>query len=138
MSKVKTVFQCQSCGYTSPKWLGRCPDCGNWNTFVEEQRESRRAADIPLLSAPVSITDITVKEQERLSTGFQELDRVLGGGIVPGSLVLVGGDPGIGKSTIMLQMIEGIFRKNVSLTGPALYVSGEESLTQIKMRSKRL
>ena len=133
-----TVFFCQSCGYESPKWLGQCPGCSEWNTFVEETvekksagraREERKAA-----AAPVCLSSIEMKEEERLGTGTEELDRVLGGGIVPGSLVLVGGDPGIGKSTLLLQ----VCRRLAADGHDVLYISGEESLRQIRLRADRL
>ncbi len=133
-----TVFFCQSCGYESPKWLGQCPGCREWNTFVEETvekksagraREERKAA-----AAPVCLSSIEMKEEERLGTGTEELDRVLGGGIVPGSLVLVGGDPGIGKSTLLLQ----VCRRLAADDHDVLYISGEESLRQIRLRADRL
>ena len=130
-----TVFFCQSCGYESPKWLGQCPGCREWNTFVEETvekksagraREERRAA-----AAPVCLSSIEMKEEQRIRSGSEELDRVLGGGIVPGSLVLVGGDPGIGKSTLLLQVC-----RTLSSDGhEVLYISGEESLKQIRLRA---
>ena len=139
MAKAKTnVFFCQECGYESAKWMGQCPGCKAWNSFVEEPvvkssgkaslRMSRNGAK------PVTLEEIETSETERFSAGMAELDRVLGGGIVPGSLVLVGGDPGIGKSTILLQVC-----KNLASAGIAtLYVSGEESLKQIKMRAARI
>ena len=133
-----TVFFCQSCGYESPKWLGQCPGCREWNTFVEETvekksagraREERRAA-----AAPVCLSSIEMKEEQRIRSGSEELDRVLGGGIVPGSLVLVGGDPGIGKSTLLLQVC-----RTLSSDGhEVLYISGEESLKQIRLRADRI
>ena len=140
--KLKRVFQCQSCGYISPKWIGRCPDCGEWNSFVEEviNLESLgKKAESEQLKAlrniqPVSISSIEITLSDRLSTGISELDRVLGGGVVKGSLVLIGGDPGIGKSTLLLQATDNIAKKY----GKVLYVSGEESLTQIKLRAERL
>lgn len=133
--KLRNIFLCQSCGYSSPKWMGRCPDCSGWNTLVEE-----RVSDITgikpasMLTAPVLLEDITFTESERFLTGIGEFDRVLGGGIVPGSVVLIGGDPGIGKSTLLLQVAERIG------SGPnsVLYISGEESPSQIKMRAGRL
>ncbi|MBM3211068.1 DNA repair protein RadA, partial [Candidatus Poribacteria bacterium] len=107
--KQKTVFICQECGYTLPKWVGRCPDCGKWNTYVEElnvpsqtSNTHRRMAS-ESQSKPQPVTDIQSIEQERLKSGIEEFDRVLGGGAVPGSVALVGGDPGMGKSTILLQ-----------------------------------
>ncbi len=134
--KLKRVFQCQSCGYISPKWTGRCPDCGAWNSFVEETVEETKAEKKVLseIVQPVSISLIEVTLSDRFSTGIAELDRVLGGGVVKGSLILIGGDPGIGKSTLLLQT-----SYNLSINyGKVLYVSGEESLTQIKLRAERL
>jgi DNA repair protein RadA/Sms len=114
MSKTKSVFACQSCGYHTPKWLGRCPDCGAWNTFVEEQhamsRRSTQASTTPT-QPPLPLTQVARSGEERLLTGIGELDRVLGGGVVSGSLVLVGGDPGIGKSTLLLQAAAGLSRR---------------------------
>ena len=132
----KTVFFCQNCGYESVKWMGQCPGCQQWNTFVEEsvteassgkkQQRSRKQ--------PVSLAEIQTEKEERTATGIGELDRVLGGGIVGGSLLLVGGDPGIGKSTMLLQVC-----RLLSLAGKkVLYISGEESLRQIKLRAQRL
>jgi DNA repair protein RadA/Sms len=138
MSKTKTFFQCQSCGYSSPKWLGKCPDCGGWNTLVEEKSSPshRRTVGIDSLGKTelVALDAIEVSSENRTLTGMTEFDRVLGGGIVPGSVILVGGDPGIGKSTLLLQTFSGISRKS----GKLLYVSGEESPRQIKMRADRL
>jgi DNA repair protein RadA/Sms len=134
-AKIKQVFQCQSCGYISPKWIGRCPDCGAWNSFVEETIEA--GTERKILSEtvqPVSISSIEITVSDRFLTGIAELDRVLGGGLVKGSLILIGGDPGIGKSTLLLQA-----SNNLSLQyGKVLYVSAEESLTQIKLRAERL
>ncbi|WP_141266071.1 DNA repair protein RadA [Thermodesulfovibrio sp. Kuro-1] len=140
--KLKRVFQCQSCGYISPKWIGKCPDCGAWNSFVEEVIEaesiSKKAETARLKTLediqPVPISSIKITLSDRLSTGISELDRVLGGGVVRGSLVLIGGDPGIGKSTLLLQATDNLAKKY----GRVLYVSGEESLTQIKLRAERL
>lgn len=138
MPKTKTFFQCQSCGYTSPKWLGKCPDCGGWNTLVEEKAvpSHRRTAGIDSFgkTEPVALDAIEVSSENRTLTGMKEFDRVLGGGIVAGSVVLVGGDPGIGKSTLLLQTFSGLSRTS----GKLLYVSGEESPRQIKMRADRL
>ncbi len=141
MAKGKsTVFFCQSCGYESSKWLGQCPGCKEWNTMVEEPAvpkgnsgagssvSDRRAA------APVRLTQVELREGERMTTHIAELDRVLGGGIVPGSLTLVGGDPGIGKSTLLLQVCRHMAADGRKI----LYISGEESLQQIKMRANRL
>ena len=132
----KTVFFCQNCGYESPKWMGQCPGCRQWNTFVEEVTAPKKASREPAgkKAAPVSLSQIDEKEYGRFSTHIAELDRVLGGGIVPGSLMLVGGDPGIGKSTLLLQVC-----RNIAAEGkPVLYVSGEESLHQIRMRAARI
>jgi DNA repair protein RadA/Sms len=142
VAKAKTRYVCQQCGSAQPKWLGRCPDCGEWNSLVETVVESQRpgggAADVvqSLLtpSQPQPLSAITAERTDRVSLPMNEFNRVLGGGLVPGSLVLIGGDPGIGKSTLLLQM-------SVVLTeriGTVLYISGEESATQIKIRADRL
>ncbi len=138
MSKIKTFYQCQSCGYASPKWIGKCPDCGSWNSFVEEKTVPQ-SRNVPSLQAfgkaeAVSLHSIEGSDEQRTSTGIKEFDRVLGGGVVPGSVILVGGDPGIGKSTLLLQAFSGLSQK----AGKLLYVSGEESPQQIKMRADRL
>ncbi|WP_420264603.1 DNA repair protein RadA [Candidatus Magnetominusculus dajiuhuensis] len=138
MHKVKTVFECQSCGAASPKWLGKCPDCGAWNSFVEEKQDRVKAIKKDGGAAPQSLADITLDSEDRLSTGIEELNRVLGGGIVSGSLILIGGDPGIGKSTLVLQMLWSLYVENPTIRTPALYVSGEESPKQIKLRANRL
>lgn len=144
MAKTKSVahFFCQNCGYESSKWMGQCPGCREWNSFVEEKvniksggmggagvgRRSQEAAK------PTSLSDVSIQEENRMSTHMAELDRVLGGGIVPGSLILVGGDPGIGKSTLLLQVC-----RHMAADGhKVLYISGEESLRQIKIRANRL
>jgi DNA repair protein RadA/Sms len=138
MKPSRPVFVCSSCGSQSPKWLGRCPDCGEWNSFVEELAspaiERRSAA--PALGGGGSrlYEEVDTVVGERMSTGISEFDRVLGGGVVPGSLVLLGGEPGIGKSTLLLQAAAN-FAKSV---GPVLYCSGEESEHQIKLRGERL
>ena len=139
MPKAKTVFFCQNCGSQAPKWLGRCPDCGQYNTFMEEKLEPQARSGLSpadgLRSIPKRVEEIDdVWEGTRLSTVIREFDRVLGGGVVPGSAVLIGGDPGIGKSTILLQALYQIARQNKKV----LYVSGEESQHQIKLRSRRL
>ena len=139
MAKAKaSTFFCQECGYESAKWMGQCPGCRAWNSFVEEPvgKVSGKAAGKNLFSGekPVTLEEIETSETERLSSGMAELDRVLGGGIVQGSLVLVGGDPGIGKSTILLQVCKNLAASGIS----TLYVSGEESLKQIKMRASRI
>jgi len=136
--KSNTVFYCQECGYESAKWLGQCPGCKAWNSFVEEpvraSVKGRVSMGLREDSKPLPISKIDSKEDERLSTGIGELDRVLGGGIVAGSLTLVGGDPGIGKSTLLLQVCQKLAKKEV----PVLYISGEESLRQIKLRAERM
>ncbi|MCZ6800201.1 MAG: DNA repair protein RadA [Nitrospirae bacterium] len=136
--RKKVHFTCQTCGHQSPKWVGRCPDCGLWNSLKEEAQlsgVSSRRAQVPGGPATaVSINDITVSDEIRLQTGISEFDRVLGGGVVPGSLILVGGDPGIGKTTLLLQALPRLAKE----TGVLLYVSGEESNQQIKMRCDRL
>ncbi len=137
--KIKLVYQCTQCGFESPKWAGKCPGCGEWNTMLEAAKEpvsSQRTAVVRSLgnvSRPMPISDISTTDEHRYTTGLSELDRVLGGGIVKGSLVLIGGDPGIGKSTMLLQICEYL--------GQGLrimYVSGEESARQIKLRATRL
>ena len=134
----KTVYFCQNCGHEETKWLGQCPACKEWNTFVEEkvlvssvsaQTGAKTARDINV----VSLSEVSVDDHTRIETGMQELDRVLGGGIVPGSLVLVGGDPGIGKSTLLLQVCQKLAQER-----SVLYISGEESLSQIKLRANRM
>lgn len=139
MAKHKTKFMCQECGYESPKWMGKCPGCGRWNTMVEEvfERRSRHRSSGLLTSGkmkPTSITEVKNEQEERVFTKSSELNRVLGGGIVPGSLVLVGGDPGIGKSTLLLQASHGLAQQGHKV----LYISGEESVKQTKLRADRL
>lgn len=139
MAKGKTtVFFCQSCGYETSKWMGQCPGCHEWNTFVEEVVEKKTAQEKKKANAGnaelVRLSEIQMAKEPRYTTGIQELDRVLGGGIVPGSLILVGGDPGIGKSTLMLQVCRNLSNQKRKL----LYVSGEESLQQIKIRAERI
>ena len=134
----KTVYFCQECGYESAKWMGQCPGCRKWNTFVEEV-VSAKAASVSSAQAknaakPQSLSEISLDRDERTLTGIGELDRVLGGGIVAGSLVLIGGDPGIGKSTLLLQVCQRLSGQGKKV----LYVSGEESLRQIKMRAVRI
>ncbi len=135
MAKSKTIFVCQECGYESSGWLGKCPACMQWNTFVEERQsgDSKAASSQEGAARPVSLDEIVIDSQERSLTGMKELDRVLGGGIVKGSLILVGGDPGIGKSTLLLQICNTV-KKDMKI----LYVSGEESVGQIKLRADRL
>jgi DNA repair protein RadA/Sms len=139
MSKAKTHYVCQSCGYQAPKWLGKCPGCQEWNTFAEERVIEEKIPERDLLgfeaeAVPTSITDIIREERGRLEIGIGEFDRVLGGGIVFGSVILVGGDPGIGKSTLLLQMMNCLASKGKKV----LYISGEESLQQTRMRAERL
>jgi len=140
MAKAKRVFTCQSCGHQTAKWLGKCPDCDAWNSYVEEAvvtpRQGRAVSNSQPASLPLPLAAVRRDEDERLRTNIGELDRVLGGGIVQGSLVLVGGDPGIGKSTLILQAVAGLSR--ASQHHVVLYVSGEESATQLRMRGDRL
>ncbi len=136
--KQKTVFVCSDCGTESPKWMGKCPGCGAWNTMTEEiimdaPKGNQKATSIASSSTPKPLKEIITSEEQRIHTGLTELDRVLGGGIVPGSLVLIGGDPGIGKSTILLQICEHLGKDQ-----RILYISGEESQRQIKLRADRL
>jgi DNA repair protein RadA/Sms len=141
MAKIKTSFFCQNCGAQSAKWIGRCPACGEWNTYVEEvlQRDEvstpgnwKASTSLQVAAKPRAIAEIRYQEEARVATSDQELNRVLGGGIVPGSMVLIGGEPGIGKSTLMLQIALSLKNHRV------LYISGEESEQQIKMRAERL
>ena len=137
----KTVFFCQNCGYESPKWMGQCPGCRQWNTFVEETISTSAGKGISQTmvktsggNEPVALAKIKTGEDDRIKTEIEELDRVLGGGIVQGSMVLVGGDPGIGKSTLLLQVCRQLSNKGHKI----LYISGEESLRQIKLRAERI
>lgn len=135
---AKSIFFCQNCGYESGKWMGQCPGCKEWNTFVEEVVDSKKAAaglrKAHTETKPLSLSQIDMTQETRMSTKIEELDRVLGGGIVPGSLTLVGGDPGIGKSTLLLQVC-----RQLALDGRSvIYISGEESLRQIKLRAVRI
>ncbi|MDR1800399.1 MAG: DNA repair protein RadA [Lachnospiraceae bacterium] len=137
MAKQKSVFFCQNCGHEEGKWLGQCPACKEWNTFVEEVQKAKdkpSAAAIRKSAEAVSLNAVSAMEDERVSVGFAEFDRVLGGGMVTGSLVLVGGDPGIGKSTILLQVCRNLSEKGLKV----LYISGEESTKQIKLRANRI
>ncbi|MDQ3821161.1 MAG: AAA family ATPase, partial [Acidobacteriota bacterium] len=137
-----TIYQCQKCGHQERKWLGKCPDCGEWNSFVEER--ARAAAKKEGFASrggfqlrevkPVAYGEIESQDDARVSSGIEEFDRVLGGGVVPGSLVLIGGDPGIGKSTLLAQAADKLSGQGMTV----LYVSGEESERQIKMRGERL
>ncbi len=138
MAKVKVEYACTSCGFTSPKWLGKCPDCGKWGSLVEEAVAAEpkyrvAAAEFPA-GKPVLLADVAETASSRASTGIGELDRVMGGGVVPASATLIGGDPGIGKSTLLLQAARGLGGEGK----PVLYVSGEESEAQVKMRAGRL
>lgn len=145
-TKIKTVYFCQSCGYESSKWMGQCPGCREWNTFVEETVKPQPKSSSKSLgsgskgslsgdySKPLSLSEIILNEEERADTHIGELNRVLGGGLVKGSLILVGGDPGIGKSTLLLQVAGNLSADNKDI----LYVSGEESLRQIKLRAERI
>ena len=137
MKKIKTAFFCQNCGHQSPKWLGKCPSCDEWNRFAEEEIRAidpAGPAGIQFNEAPLPIDEIVADEKERMTTGISEMDRVLGGGIVNGSVTLVGGDPGIGKSTLLLQVVNNMAEKDLKI----LYISGEESAKQIKLRGIRL
>ncbi|MFA7674754.1 MAG: DNA repair protein RadA [Endomicrobiia bacterium] len=138
--KTKTIFVCQSCGHESLKWLGKCPSCSSWNTFVEEKQVDANLSNSQnfrqltgFSSGTFALNDVSVKSFERIKTGISEFDNMIGGGIVPGSLILLGGAPGIGKSTLMLQISGAI-----SKSGTVLYISGEESLSQVKSRAERL
>ena len=142
MAKLKTKYKCRSCGYISASYLGRCPNCGAWNQFEKEteavQNRSTKGSPSRLIkktgiSEPVKLENVKAEKEERIQTSMEELNRVLGGGIVPGSLVLIGGDPGIGKSTLMLQIMSELANQY-----KVLYVSGEESANQIKLRADRL
>jgi DNA repair protein RadA/Sms len=140
LAKTKSAYFCQSCGYESAKWLGKCPSCNAWNTFVEEVIEKhtskvpswQTSSDGKRVNKPNKVDQIQSINEERILTGDIELDRVLGGGLVPGSVTLIGGEPGIGKSTLMLQLALNIPGKKI------LYISGEESEQQIKMRAERI
>lgn len=138
MAKTKTVYVCQNCGADSPKWIGKCPSCGEWNTYTEEIVSKDLASKTTLAGLeitkqkPVRLHEIETTEEIRMDTANGELNRVLGGGIVPGSLILIGGEPGIGKSTLVLQVVLGLRNKKI------LYVSGEESVKQLKLRAERI
>ncbi len=143
MSKTKTQFVCQSCGYISPRWIGKCAECGTWNSFVEESIAASSGSakalgargfdSTGMVAHPIRLSEITTEQEGRITTGIAEFDRALGGGIMPGSIVLVGGDPGIGKSTLMMQVVRGLMPGSNTL-----YVSGEESARQLKSRAERL
>lgn len=137
--RTRSVFSCSNCGYQSPKWLGKCPDCNSWNSFIEEDyaavSSSQTKERVSLYKeAPVLLKDVVARDEDRIKTNISELDRVLGGGIVKGSVILIGGDPGVGKSTISLQVCNHLTKQGVGV----LYVSGEESVAQTKLRAKRL
>src|SRR5437588_9047190 len=148
MARLQTKYICQACAYESPKWMGRCPECDAWDSFTEEvtlrekaggaaagARQAARLGIVPSgAGAPTPITLVEMADHARLETGLGEFDRVLGGGIVPGGLILVGGDPGIGKSTLLTQVMHAVGQR----FGAGLYVSGEESAQQIRLRSARL
>jgi len=137
VAKLKSKYVCQKCGYESVKWLGKCPSCNEWNTFVEEIYENKRGRIISqeIVEAKLEkLSDVKIEKEERITSNITELDRVLGGGLVNGSLTLIGGDPGIGKSTLLIQVANNISCKGLKV----LYVSGEESSKQIKLRSDRL
>ncbi|MDW8107646.1 MAG: DNA repair protein RadA [Armatimonadota bacterium] len=140
MPRARVQYVCTACGYATPRWMGQCPECGSWNTLQEETvaplrsltpRSSARAAQVKATALPIAALEET--SEVRLSTGIEELDRVLGGGVVPGSLILLGGEPGVGKSTLMLQAAQGLARY-----GKVLYLTGEESLRQLQLRARRL
>ena len=139
MAKEKTLYTCSECGGTSPKWLGKCPHCNAWNTLVESVAESaapskNRFASLAKTAEVTTLADIEATDVQRTPTGHDELDRVLGGGIVEGGVVLIGGDPGIGKSTLLLQALDSLQRAGQN----TLYVTGEESGAQVALRSRRL
>ncbi|MFR2021264.1 MAG: AAA family ATPase [Christensenellales bacterium] len=143
MAKEKTVFVCSACGYETPRWMGKCPGCNAWNTLEEQAPQATQQAAIPVKAnkqrpgtgaSAMRLSEIPEETSARATTGIGELDRVLGGGVVEGSLMLVGGDPGIGKSTLLLQASEHLARGGARV----LYISGEESVRQIKMRARRL
>src|SRR5437762_1653779 len=135
MAKARTQFVCQSCGATAPKWAGQCADCGEWNSMVEGVVEKTARV---VSSAPGSgvrrLSEVKAEDAPRIATGNEEMDRVLGGGLVPGSVILIGGDPGIGKSTLLLQAAVAL----TQTLDPVVYVAGEESPRQVKLRSDRL
>ncbi len=132
MAKTQTIFVCSSCGFRTPRWQGKCPNCGEWNTLQEQRTTTGPVQGAGRLAAsPVSLQDVQVGERQRVLSGMGEYDEVVGGGMVPGSLILLGGDPGIGKSTLALQL-------SLKLQGRVLYVSGEESVHQVKYRAERL
>ena len=131
--KDKTVYVCGECGYETPRWMGKCPQCGSWNTLIEEEKVSVKRSSRSISSKASPLQTVSADAQHRKKTGIDELDRVLGGGLVDGMVVLLGGDPGIGKSTLLLQAADKLSSSNT-----VLYVSGEESRSQIKIRADRL
>ncbi|MGH8506000.1 MAG: ATPase domain-containing protein, partial [Stenotrophobium sp.] len=136
MAKTKTQYACQSCGALSPKWAGQCAECGGWNTLVETvvTPARPRSGFVGAATARIQRLDqVSTREEPRTPSGLSEMDRVLGGGIVPGAVILIGGDPGIGKSTLLLQVLAAVEGRL-----PTLYVTGEESLTQVHLRAARL
>ncbi len=136
MAKKKSIYFCQNCGHEENKWLGQCPACKEWNTFVEEKITTSKSVAAARMDSEVQVlglSEVKLDDTLRVQTGIQELDRVLGGGIVPGSMILVGGDPGIGKSTLLLQVCQ-----HLADVQDVLYISGEESLAQIKLRANRM
>lgn len=145
MSKIKTIFQCQACGYSAPKWLGKCPDCGEWNSFIEE-KETHKGLKTGMSNERLQpLSEISRASENRRLTGINEFDRVLGGGLVNGAVILIGGDPGIGKSTLLLQVVANMAGNPPKVSDDSdpkskavLYVSGEESPEQIKLRAERL
>jgi len=132
--ETKSIFSCSECGYQSVRWLGRCPDCGGWNTFIEEVPRSKKTAPLSITSSPEKITEIKTEKFLRAQTGVNEFDRVIGGGIVPGSLILLAGEPGVGKSTLLLSIGGRLAAEGKKV----LYISAEESKNQVKMRAERL
>jgi DNA repair protein RadA/Sms len=145
MAKTKTQYVCQNCGVNSPKWQGKCNSCGEWNTFVEEmvdrgksEERGRKLSRPSDTVKPLSLSEIDVDESYRLKTNIPEFDRVLGGGIVPGETIMIGGDPGVGKSTLLLQVADKLSKLQKDGQGKCLYVTGEESAQQIKLRAERL
>ncbi len=136
---AKTVYRCDNCGHAETKWMGRCPGCNEWNSLIEEAARSGRKTEEAALAAPVSVRDVADDSQSpRLLTGIAEVDRVLGGGVVPGSLVLLGGDPGVGKSTLLSQLMGGLAERYSGKGAPVLYVTAEESTAQAALRLRRL
>ncbi|MEK7127676.1 MAG: AAA family ATPase, partial [Patescibacteria group bacterium] len=147
MSKQSSVFICQQCGYQSPSFLGKCPNCDSWNSLVEEIKNNGRGGNIPARTIKsIKLSEINAAQTQRVSTGIAELDRVLGGGLVPGMAVLLAGEPGIGKSTLLLELCDSVGARSSRPNGKGsedptptiLYIAGEESASQIKIRAQRL